>query len=83
MPLNAESILSLRASLKGDILQPGDDGYDSSLKRWSKLSERRAGLVAYPKDVEDVVSVVNFSTRNHVELVVKSDLPPWICGASN
>ena len=33
----------LRQKVKaGDVLEPGDAGYEESLKRWSASSERRA-----------------------------------------
>ena len=70
---------ALPLSFKGDVVQPGDSGYVQAIKRWSKLSERNARLVLYPKDEEDVVAAVKFGVANHVELVVKgeSDQPPF------
>jgi hypothetical protein len=38
----------LREQIKaGDVLRPGDEGYEDSLKRWSASSERPAVRISF------------------------------------
>jgi len=56
---------------KGDLVFPTDSNYQNDLKRWSVLAERRAGLVAFVKDDEDVSAAVRFAVGARVEMAVK------------
>ena len=64
--------MSFPSTFTGDVIRPGDEGYAEANKRWSKLSERNAKLVVFPKGVKDVVTAVRWAVVSSTELVVKS-----------
>ncbi|KAI1854482.1 hypothetical protein JX266_000600 [Neoarthrinium moseri] len=68
----APNFEDLRALLKeGDVLVPGDAGYDDSLKRWSATSVKPAAAVARPKNASEASAIVKFATKNSVPLQVR------------
>ncbi|KAM5353636.1 hypothetical protein ACJ41O_000286 [Fusarium nematophilum] len=53
----------------GDILLPGDEGYETSLKRWSVACVKRA-LVVMPTSSQEVSTAVKFAVSNKIQLTV-------------
>jgi FAD/FMN-containing dehydrogenase len=66
--LNKAIIGALRASLRGELIEPGDPGYETARKVYNAMIDRRPGLIARCADVADVMSAVNFG-REHKLLV--------------
>jgi hypothetical protein len=62
----------LKSVFRGQLVLPTDTGYRASLKRWSVLAERNAGVVAFVKDEEDVAAAVKFAVAEKVEIAIKS-----------
>ena len=60
-----------KSVFKGDLVLPTDSNYQDELKRWSVLAERRAGLVAFVKNDEDVSATLKFAVHAQVEIAVK------------
>ena len=58
------------------MVLPGDKNYKDSLKRWSVLAERPAGLVAFVKDAEDVSAAVKFARQVKLEIAIKGESTP-------
>lgn len=61
----------LRQSFKGDIVDPSSPDFEQALKRWSKLSERKASVVVYPTSTEDVVAALKYARANQLEVAIK------------
>ena len=57
---------SLKVSLRGDLIQPGDEGYDDARKVYNAMIDRRPRLIARCADVADVITAVNFARENKV-----------------
>ena len=66
--LEAQAIQDFRASLRGQLLQPGDAGYDSARKIDNAMIDRRPRLIARCAGVADVRAAVRFA-RQHELLV--------------
>jgi hypothetical protein len=49
-----EEFQQLKHQFKGETVLPTDAGYRQAISRWSVLAQREAGVVAYPKDANDV-----------------------------
>jgi hypothetical protein len=64
----------LKSAFKGDFVLPSDEGYKDSLKRWSVLAEREAGVVAFVKDENDVAAAVKFAVSQKLEIAIKGKL---------
>jgi hypothetical protein len=61
----------LKSVFKGELVLPSHEGYRDSLKRWSVLAERQAGVVAFVKDEDDVAAAVKFAVSEKLEIAIK------------
>ena len=74
----SESILDdgavdgLRAAITGDVLAPGDAGYDDACEMFNSMIAKRPGLVARCATTDDVVAAVNFARDRDLEVAVRS-----------
>ncbi|KAH6654367.1 hypothetical protein BKA67DRAFT_658670 [Truncatella angustata] len=67
----APNFEELRVSIKeGDVLLPGDAGYDDSLKRWSATSIKPAAAVARPKTAVEASVTIRFAAKHSIPLHV-------------
>ena len=64
-------IQALQATFKGDIVQPGDPGYDQAIARWAKNAARKAAVVAFVKDAGDVASAIAYARRAGLPIAIK------------
>lgn len=67
-PLKSAALDGLRADFLGELIQPGDLGYDDSRKIWNGHIDRRPALVARCRGAADVIAAVRFA-REHEALV--------------
>jgi hypothetical protein len=51
-------ISSLKEQVKGKVLVPGDEEYESSLERFASNAVRRAGIVVKVTSAQDVSATV-------------------------
>jgi FAD/FMN-containing dehydrogenase len=64
MTVNELSANTLKASLRGELIQPGDEGYDAARKVYNAMIDKRPALIARCADVADVITAVNFGREN-------------------
>jgi hypothetical protein len=69
--ISADDVATLRASLRGALLQPSDDGYDAARRVWNGNIDRRPALVARCAGVSDVQRVVVFAHERNLKLSVR------------
>ena len=62
--LENSAIESLRSGLRGPLLFPGDDGYDTARAVWNAMIDRRPALVVHCAGVNDIKHAVDFA-RTH------------------
>src|SRR5947209_13257133 len=62
--LTDEAISTLRGTLRGGVLLPGDDGYDAARTVWNAMIDRRPALIVRAAGVSDVIAAVRFA-RDH------------------
>lgn len=62
--LEKPAIETLKASLRGELFQPGDEGYDAARKVYNGMIDKRPVLIARCADVADVIAAVNFGREN-------------------
>ena len=70
-PVAGGTLESLRASLKGSLLAPGDAGYDEARSVWNGMIDRRPGLIARCADAADVQHAVRFAAAHDLLLSIK------------
>ena len=61
----------LKNRLRGEIIQPGDDGYDDSRKVYNAMIDRRPALIAYCADAADVIAAVSFGRENDMLTAIR------------
>ena len=66
-----QTATGFRQKLTGDLLQPGDQGYDEARKVWNGMIDRHPALIARCKNAEDVIQSVLFARRENLIVSVK------------
>jgi FAD/FMN-containing dehydrogenase len=64
-------IEGLAASFRGELLRPGDDGYDEARRVWNGVIDKRPALIARCTGVADVVAAANFARDNDLLVAVR------------
>jgi FAD/FMN-containing dehydrogenase len=59
------------ASFRGEIVQPGDPGYDEARALYNGMIDKRPALIARCADVADVIATVNFARETGVDLAIR------------
>jgi len=54
------AISTLKSSVRGAVIQPGEAGYDQARKVYNGMIDRRPRLIVQCADVADVIAAVNF-----------------------
>ncbi|ERF76220.1 hypothetical protein EPUS_04297 [Endocarpon pusillum Z07020] len=75
-PVTEQHVSDLRKALKeldeGSILLvPGDDGYEDSLRRWSRAAEKRAGAVLLLKTPSAIAKALRYASEHTIDLAVR------------
>ena len=69
--LDESTVEQFKTALRGELIQPGDPGYDEARKVYNAMIEKRPRMIARCSDVADVISCVNFARENDVLLAVR------------
>ena len=56
--------------MRGEILRPDDEGYDTARSVWNGMVDRRPALIVQPTGTADVVAAVNFARDSELEIAV-------------
>ncbi len=70
------AIEALRRSLRGELLQPGDEAYDGARLIWNGMFDKKPALIARCSGTADVIEAVNFARENGLLTAVR-------CGGHN
>jgi len=70
--LEPSVVSPFRAAFGGEIVLPGDEGYDAARAVWNEMIDRRPALVVRPAGVPDVVSAVRFAREQDLVVAVRS-----------
>lgn len=65
------SVEDFKASLRGDLIVPGDSKYEGARKVYNAMIDRHPRLIARCTDVADVIAAVNFARENGIRLAVR------------
>ena len=64
--VSSESVELLKRSLRGDLLQPGDEGYDEARTIWNAMIDKKPALIAMCTGVSDVRAAVRFAAEHEL-----------------
>ncbi len=65
------TIEQFQTGLRGQLIQPGDPGYDEARKVYNGMIDKRPRFVVRCADVADVISAVNFARENHLTVSIR------------
>ena len=69
-------LATFKAAFKGDVVTPGDADFDQAIARWAKNAARKAAVVAFVKDAEDVSLAIKYAKEAKLTIAIK-------CGGHN
>ena len=59
------------ATLRGQLIRPGDPEYDGARRVWNAMSDKHPALIARCASADDVVACVNFARENGLLVAVR------------
>src|SRR5918912_1466444 len=65
------TIQEFKAALRGDLLQPGDPGYDAARKVFNIMIDRHPALIARCAGSADVIAAVTFARQHELLVAVR------------
>src|ERR687886_1282130 len=69
--LDEAAVQELRTSLRGALLRPGDDQYETVRQVWNGMIDRKPALIARCAGAADVISAVNFARTHNTLMSVR------------
>lgn len=64
-------VAEFRASLRGELLQPHDAGYDEARTVWNAMIDRHPALIARCLGAVDIINAVNFARTHNLIVSVR------------
>ena len=69
--MKSNTIDQFKASLRGELIQPHDEGYDAARKVYNGMIDRRPRFIARCSDVGDIISAVKFARENNLLVAIR------------
>src|SRR4051812_48702337 len=69
--LSDDVVAEFSGALSGQVLRPGDLGYEDARKVHNGLIDKRPALIARCRGTADVVDAVNFARKHGLEVAVR------------
>src|SRR5687768_5481856 len=69
--LDEAAVSGLRGGLRGDLLAPGDDGYDAARALYNGMIDKRPRLIARCVDIADVIAAVTFGRESGLDVAIR------------
>src|SRR5256884_7628410 len=73
--LEETEVQELVSRMRGELLRPGDAGYEQAIRVYNGMIEKRPALIAHCVDVADVIAAVNFAREHELTLAVRGGGP--------
>ena len=67
----AKGLATLQFRLSGDLLAPGDEGYDAARSVWNGMIDRRPLAIVRCKSIDDVVACVRFAGEQGLPVSIR------------
>src|SRR5437763_5263297 len=69
--MNLTTLQQCKSGLRGEVLDPGSDGYSSARRVWNGLIDRYPALIVRCTDNTDVMRAVEFARSQHLPVAVR------------
>jgi FAD/FMN-containing dehydrogenase len=71
MSMAAIQIEQLRSSVRGSVIQPGDDAYEPARRVYNAMIDKRPALIVRCVDVGDVIAAVDYARTNKMLTAIR------------
>jgi hypothetical protein len=61
----------LRSSVRGTVVQPGDDAYESARKVYNAMIDKRPAIIVRCVDVADVIAAIDYGRTNQLLIAIR------------
>ncbi|MGE5818710.1 MAG: FAD-binding oxidoreductase [Deltaproteobacteria bacterium] len=68
---NLKAKEDLKGTIKGNVLVPGQPGYEEARQIWNAMIDRRPAVIAQCAEADDVPPVIRFARKNGLELSIR------------
>src|SRR6266700_794292 len=65
------AVRDLASRFSGDLIRPGDPGYDDARRIFNAMFDRRPALIARVRSAQDVSEAIRFATAEGLPLAVR------------
>src|SRR6516164_1740635 len=69
--MNHTTLQQYKSGLRGEVLDPGNDGYSSARRVWNGLIDRYPALIVRCMDTSDVIRTVQFAGSQNLPVAVR------------
>src|SRR6516165_11958686 len=69
--LSETTIAALKSELRGEVIEPGDPGYDAARKVYNAMIDRKPRLIVRCADVADVIAALKFGREHKLPISVR------------
>ncbi len=69
--MNLTTLQQFKSGLRGEVLDPGSEGYSSARKVWNGLIDRYPALIVRCTDTSDVIRAVQFARSQNFPVAVR------------
>ena len=69
--LDKTAISAFKVSMRGELIQQGDAGYDDACKVYNAMIDKRPAFIARCVDAADVIAAVNFGREHNLLIAVR------------
>src|ERR1051325_489319 len=69
--VNQEALTQFRSQLRGELIQPGDPGYENARKVYNGMIDKKPSLIAKCVDAADVIAAVKFGRASGLRVSVR------------
>ena len=67
-----QAMWALALSLRGELIFPGDPGYEAARGVWNGAADRHPALIVRCANADDVIAAITFAREQHIEVSVRS-----------
>jgi FAD/FMN-containing dehydrogenase len=69
--MKAAELSRFREAFAGEVISPGDAGYDDARRVWNAMIDKRPAVVARPARVADVAAAVRFGREHDLVIAIR------------